>query len=29
VVWNNGGRATLVAQARLLVALWSKQWMKS
>jgi dephospho-CoA kinase len=29
VVWNNGGRAALVAQARLLVALWSKQWMKS
>jgi len=29
VVWNNGGRATLVAQARLLVALWKKQWMKS
>src|SRR5947199_1505490 len=22
VIWNNGGRATLVAQARLLVALW-------
>jgi dephospho-CoA kinase len=29
VVWNNGGRATLVAQARLLVALWKKQWTKS
>jgi dephospho-CoA kinase len=29
VVWNNGGRATLVAQARLLVALWKRQWTKS
>jgi dephospho-CoA kinase len=29
VVWNNGGRATLVAQARLLVALWREQWTKS
>src|SRR5205809_5581248 len=26
VVWNNGSRAALVAQARLLVALWKKQW---
>jgi dephospho-CoA kinase len=29
VVWNNGGRAVLIAQARLLVALWKKQWTKS
>ena len=29
VVWNNGSRAALVAQARLLVALWKKQWTKS
>ena len=29
VVWNNGGRAALIAQARLLVALWKKQWTKS
>jgi len=28
-VWNNGGRAALVAQARLLVELWKKQWTKS
>jgi dephospho-CoA kinase len=29
VVWNNGGRAALVAQAHLLVALWKNQWTKS
>jgi dephospho-CoA kinase len=29
VVWNTGGRAVLIAQARLLVALWKKQWTKS
>src|SRR6266545_5609530 len=29
VVWNNGSRETLGAQARLLVALWKKQWTKS
>jgi dephospho-CoA kinase len=29
VVWNNSGRAALVAQARLLVALWEKQWTKN
>ena len=29
VIWNNGGRAALIAQARLLVALWKKQWTKS
>jgi dephospho-CoA kinase len=28
-VWNNGARAALVAQARLLIALWTKQWTKS
>ena len=29
VVWNNGGRAALAAQAHLVVALWKKQWTKS
>jgi dephospho-CoA kinase len=29
IVWNNGARAALVAQARLLIALWTKQWTKS
>jgi dephospho-CoA kinase len=29
IVWNNGDRSALVAQARLLVALWTKQWTKS
>jgi dephospho-CoA kinase len=29
VVWNSGARAALVAQARLLIALWTKQWTKS
>src|SRR6266498_5763084 len=30
VVWNNGGRAALVAQARFLVALWRQEsWTKS
>ena len=29
VVWNNGARAALVAQARLLIALWTKQCTKS
>jgi dephospho-CoA kinase len=29
VVWNNGSREMLGAQARLLVALWKKQWTKS
>jgi dephospho-CoA kinase len=29
VVWNNGPRAALIAQARLLLALWKEQWTKS
>jgi dephospho-CoA kinase len=30
VVWNNGDRAALAAQARFLVALWQQQsWTKS